>query len=136
MKAMDSMEPMSEFADRVAALRAARVADLDLIIKLHEQICSLNARVGALEAETRRQHERPEASIKLKAAARARGLFCNYCGKPFGAATKTKSVFCSRGCSNRWHHQHPGMLAQPRLSLNGDRFQSTIVAGVGERPTG
>ena len=127
---------MNEFAERLAALRAVRVADLDLSAALHEQIRLLDGRVGALEAQLLRQRGQAETAAKPAATARARGLYCNFCSKPFGTVTKTKSVFCSRACANRWHAQHPGLTAQPRLSLNGGRFQSTIVAGVGERPTG
>jgi hypothetical protein len=126
---------MSEFDDKLATMRAARVADLDLIAELFERIKLLDARVGALDGLLRRQRERPEAQTKPKATARVKGVFCVYCGKPLGEA-KTARVFCSRACANRWHAQHRGMRAQPRLSLNGDRFQSTIVAGEGERPTG
>jgi len=127
---------MSEFDDKLAAMRATRVADLDLIAELHERIKLLDARVDALEGQLQRQPGRSEVSTKPAAATRVKGLYCNFCGKPFGAATKAKSVFCSRACANRWHAQHPGLTARPRMRLNGDRFAATIVAGEGERPTG
>lgn len=121
---------MSDFDEHLASLRSVRLADLQLIELLHKQIRALDKRVGELETLVRRNAQLREAT---KPHTKVRGLYCNYCGKPFDPATKTKSLFCSRACSNRWHHQHPGLTAQPKLSRNGDTFQSTIVAGEGER---
>jgi hypothetical protein len=90
---------VSEFLDHLASLRAARLADLDLVAALYEQVELLDARVGALEAEMRRQRQ-AETPSKPKAMARVKGLFCVYCAKPLGEA-KTARIFCSRGCSNR-----------------------------------
>jgi hypothetical protein len=123
-----------DFHERLTALRAARVADLDLVAELSQQVESLEARVRDLEAWARRRHaeEKREAESPQTSVTPARGLFCAFCAKPLDA--RGQRLFCSKRCSNAWHHQHGWRATpSPKISRNGDRFQSTIVAGEGER---
>jgi hypothetical protein len=120
---------MSEFDDRLAAVRSARLADLQLLELLHKQVRLLDERVGELEAWIGGQRQQTATHA---ARSKVRGVYCGFCGRPLGEA-KNKRLFCSRGCANRWHHQHPGMTAKPKMTRNGNGFASTIIAGEGER---
>ena len=87
---------MSEFADRLAALRAARVADLDLIAALFEQIKAARRARGRARSQLRRQHARPECRPSPSGGARE-GLYCNFCGKPLRRGRQDQDVVLLAG---------------------------------------